>query len=154
MNDINTVTISGRLVEPPTTRQTQTGRRAASLRICSRREYQGKVFEKYYTVEKWGEDADMIARIPANEAVVCTGRLDVNSWTDRENRRHNDVIITADAVMVLRSTMPEVQPTQGYGQCQQAPQAYGQPTQQQPQAVNANGQTNPYAPQPGEEMPF
>ena len=130
MNDINTIVISDTLAGEPRQIATQKGSIGVSFRIRTVREYNGKEYSAHITCKHFGDGAQAVLASAQGTALVVSGRLEVESWDDKGGVKHYDTIVKAD-------TVAGYQPPQG------APQA------QAPQATNAYGAQNPYAPQQG-----
>jgi len=153
MNDLNHITLSGTLVDQPRERSTQSGKRCVSFRLKTERTYKGQTYSSYISVEHWGDAVDTVLRTAAGTPLIVSGRLETQSWTDKNGNKRSDTIVSAETVAgyipPMQAQAPQYAPPQ---QQQYMPQQ-----QQQPQAQNAyGGNADPFGnnASASQEMPF
>lgn len=100
---LNVVALTGRLVADPQLRQTETGRKVASLRIACDRSYQdasGNRKADFLDVIAWEKTGEFICRnFSKGDLLSVTGRLQSRTYRDRSgaNRHVVEVVVnTAD----------------------------------------------------------
>jgi single-strand DNA-binding protein len=108
-NDINTVTLTGRLGTDPELRTTPSGLSVTELRIAvggSKKTGSG-VYEDtvgWYTVTVFGGQAEATARyMHKGSQVAISGRLDYQEWTTDEGQKRSAVKVVANSVLFLGS---------------------------------------------------
>lgn len=100
---LNSVTLIGRLVADPQHRQTQTGKGVANLRLAVDRKGREKESD-FFDVTAWGQTADFVCTyLNKGRLVAVQGRLQVRTYTDKENNERKAFEIVADSVQPLDS---------------------------------------------------
>lgn len=106
MQDINSVTLVGRLTRDPELRNTASGMSVASLRLAytqSRKQGSEWVEEPgFIDVTVFGSQADTVSRYLAKgRQVIVAGRLDFRQWEDREGNSRQSTQIVAQQVQFI-----------------------------------------------------
>lgn len=176
--DINTISLSGRVVVDPVLNNTQSGKSVCRFRFAynppksaeQRAAEQGGTQNDtsiYYDVEIWDKLAQFIGeRVRKGSPLIVHGSLHMSNWTDKatgENKQK--VYIKAHKVDVLRQE--DVRGGAGAGNTQYPAQQQGGYQQAPPKAAYAqqeppqyNNQPQPaynpnqYAPIPEDDIPF
>jgi single-strand DNA-binding protein len=106
-NNINRVTLTGRLTRDPELRSTPSGAPVCSLRLASntsRRDAAGEWFEKpnYFDVTVFGNTAENCATyLRKGSPVAVDGRLEWREWEDTEGNRRQAVEVVATRIQFL-----------------------------------------------------
>jgi single-strand DNA-binding protein len=108
MQDVNSVTLVGRLTRDPELRATGSGISVASLRLAytqSRKNGSTGQWEEeagYIDVTVFGNQADTVARyLSKGRQIVVQGRLDFRQWADAEGNQRNATQIIANQVQFI-----------------------------------------------------
>lgn len=108
MQDVNSVTLVGRLTRDPELRNTAGGTSVASMRLAytqSRRAPgSGEWVEEpgFIDVTVFGNQADTITRfLSKGRQVVVQGRLDFRQWEDRDGNNRSATQIVANQVQFI-----------------------------------------------------
>lgn len=111
MNDINTMTISGVVVEPPRMASTQSGKRVCKMRIKSTSEKNGRESSVFIDVDVWeAAGADYANTIPQGAGVAVHGRFSMNTWQDQNgNKRSTPVCVASTIIPLMAGQMPPAQ---------------------------------------------
>ena len=100
---LNSVTLIGRMVADPQHRMTQTGKGVANLRVAVDRKGREKESD-FFDVTAWGQTADFVCTyLTKGRLVAIQGRLQVRTYTDKENNERKAFEIVADSVQPLDS---------------------------------------------------
>jgi single-strand DNA-binding protein len=106
-NNINRVTLTGRLTRDPELRSTPSGAPVCALRLASntsRRDAAGEWFEKpnFFDVTVFGTAAENCATyLRKGSPVAVDGRLEWREWEDAEGHRRQAVEVVAARVQFL-----------------------------------------------------
>ena len=99
---LNVVAIMGRLVSDPTLRQTQTGRKVASLRIAcdrNRKDANGQMQADFFDVVCWEASADFVCKyFQKGSLIALEGRLQSRNYTDKNGNNRTAIEIVATNV--------------------------------------------------------
>lgn len=164
MNDVNMVVISGVLADTPRQVATQKGDIGASFRLKVMREYKGREFSCFVTCKHFGDGAATVLASTQGTPLIVTGKLDVESWDDRNGNKRYETVVKVDTVAGYQppaggSCQQSQQPQQGrqwyggqqqnysrpqYGQQQQHQYAQPQHPQQPPQNAEPQEDTTPF----------
>jgi single-strand DNA-binding protein len=106
MQDVNSITIVGRLTRDPELRSTASGMTVASLRLAytqSRKNGNEWVEEPgFIDVSVFGNQADVVGKFLAKgRQIVVQGRLDFRQWTSPEGQQRNATQIVANQVQFI-----------------------------------------------------
>lgn len=113
---LNVVALMGRLVADPQLRQTQTGRRVASMRIaCDRggKDAAGNRQADFLDVVAWDNTAEFVCRnFAKGELIALSGRLQSREFRDRTGANRHVVEVVAGSVSFAgaRRTAPGAAP--------------------------------------------
>lgn len=107
MNDINTVTLVGRLVADPELRHTQSGTQVLKFAIANNqsRKTNGSWEDEahFFDVTMFGNLAESLSRYLAKGKQVCVhGTLKQERW-EKDGQKRSKVAITASTVQLLGS---------------------------------------------------
>lgn len=96
----NTIIAVGHLVSDPQSRQTNTGKTIATMRICiSEKQDKNPCF---IDVEAWEKTAEVCVQYLAKgRQILVEGSLALSSWTDKEGKTQNKNFIRAKTVKFL-----------------------------------------------------
>ncbi len=96
----NTITIVGNLTRDPELRYTQSGKALTKLGLAwSRKDKQGEETVGFFDVTCWGDLAENVAEsVSKGTRVVVYGRVDYQSWEDKEGQKRSKVEVVADEV--------------------------------------------------------
>ena len=99
---LNHIVMMGRLVADPELRYTQSNIPVTSFRIAVDRNYadqEGEVKTDFFDVTAWRGTAEIVCKyFTKGRMIAIDGRLETQSWVDRDN--HNRVSVGIVATMV------------------------------------------------------
>lgn len=101
---INRIIVSGRLATDPRSRTTPNGKDVADFRIAVRRRFvrDGGADADFMTVTAWGKTAQFVGNyLSKGRMVAVDGRLELDTYTDREGNERMSVNIVADNIQNL-----------------------------------------------------
>jgi single-strand DNA-binding protein len=107
MQDVNSITLVGRLTRDPELRSTASGLSVASLRLAytqSRKSASGQWEEEagYIDVTVFGNQADTVTKFLAKgRQIVVQGRLDFRQWKTDEGESRSATQIIANQVQFI-----------------------------------------------------
>lgn len=127
------VTVVGNLTAEPEIKTTKTGSSVLKVGVAVNRRWKNKQDEweeevSFFDVNAWGELADNVAAsLSKGSRVIVSGRLEQQSWENKEGQKQSKVVLVADDIGVsLRKAQ-----VQGINKT-------GQAAQQQKQAPKGN----------------
>jgi single-strand DNA-binding protein len=97
---LNHITIMGRLTKDPELRRTGTGKAVASFTVAVDRDFgkseSGEKETDFLECVAWGSTGEFVSKhFTKGRMIVCSGRLQIRSWTDKDgNKRRTAEIIT------------------------------------------------------------
>lgn len=150
------VLLMGNLGADPETRFTASGQKVTTLKVASNSKKQGKDETTWYRVTIFGDRFDkMLPYFKKGSAIIVTGELTTELWTDREGRQqvqHNVIADTIKFTPFGRSDRQQDPASQGaatsYGSPNYTPaqetRPYGEPSYTPPQP-QAQPQSQPFA---------
>lgn len=105
-NDINAVTIVGRLTRDPELKTLQSGSAVANLSLAVNKTFtsNGNKTEKvsFFEVTIWGKLAEVITQYAKKGNQICvSGSLDQQSWDAPDGTKRTKVIIVGTSVQLL-----------------------------------------------------
>ncbi|MGZ3633632.1 MAG: single-stranded DNA-binding protein [Parachlamydiaceae bacterium] len=130
------VLLMGNVGADPETRFSTSGQKIISFRVASNTKRQGKEETTWWRVTIFGDRFDkMLTYVKKGSAVIITGEMTTQLWTDKEGRQHIQHEVIADSVRFSpfgRSDRSEQQSQQNYGassqySTSQTPQYASQP---------------------------
>jgi single-strand DNA-binding protein len=107
MQDVNSITLVGRLTRDPELRSTASGLTVASLRLAytqSRKSASGQWEEEpgFIDVSVFGNQADVVGKFLAKgRQIVVQGRLDFRQWANPEGQQRSATQIVANQVQFI-----------------------------------------------------
>ena len=108
---LNHVTMMGRLTADPELRHTQSGIPVTSFRIAVDRNYadqEGEVKTDFFDVTAWRGTAEIVCKyFTKGRMIAIDGRLETQSWVDRDNNNRVSVGIVAESVYFADSKREE-----------------------------------------------
>lgn len=120
------VTVIGNLTAEPEIKTTKTGSSVLKVGVAVNRRWKNKQDEweeevSFFDVNAWGELADNVAAsLSKGSKVIITGRLEQQSWDNKEGQKQSKVVLVADDIGVsLRKA--QIQGISKTGQAQQKP---------------------------------
>ena len=98
--DLNSVNLSGRLTRDPEIKDIGEGKRVAKLSVAVDIGWGDKKKTAFIDVTAWGKVVDFLEKyFSKGMAILITGRLNYESWTDRESgKQRNKLSVTAESV--------------------------------------------------------
>lgn len=121
------VTVVGNLTAEPEIKTTKTGSSVLKVGVAVNRRWKNKQDEweeevSFFDVNAWGELADNVAAsLAKGSRVIVSGRLEQQSWENKEGQKQSKVVLVADDIGVsLRKA--QVQGVMKTGQSQQQKQ--------------------------------
>lgn len=108
MNDLNDLTLSGRLTRTPNLKTFQSGSTVVELTLAVNRKFGAEAKEEtaFIDVEAWGKLAEIINdRSTKGSFVVVKGRLKQDSWETEEGKR-SKLLVVADEFIHVRDPAP------------------------------------------------
>jgi single-strand DNA-binding protein len=124
------VTIVGNLTSDPELKTTKTGSSVLKVGVAVNRRWKNKQDEweetvSYFDVNAWGELADNVAAsLSKGSRVIVSGRLEQQSWENKEGQKQSKVVLVADdfGVSLRKAQVSGINKT---GQQQQQRQSSG-----------------------------
>lgn len=100
---LNVITIAGRMTRDPELRRTNTGTPVASFTLAVDRDFSdkqsGEKETDYIEVVAWRNTAEFVSKYFAKgRMAVVSGRLQIRSWTDKDNNKRKTAEVVADNV--------------------------------------------------------
>lgn len=100
---LNHITIMGRLTKDVELRRTNTGTPVASFTLAVDRDFadkqSGEKETDYIKVVAWRNTAEFVSKYFAKgRMAVVSGRLQIRSWTDKDNNKRKTAEVVADNV--------------------------------------------------------
>ena len=110
---LNHVTMMGRLVREPELRHTQSGIPVCTCRIAVDRDYASQNGDRetdFFDVVAWRGTAEFISKyFSKGRMIALDGRLQTQSWTDRDGNNRTSTGIVAESVYFADSKRESVQ---------------------------------------------
>jgi single-strand DNA-binding protein len=97
----NHLTIAGRLGADAETKTAASGSAITRLRVASNVGYGDKQQTLWLAATLFGKSAEFAAKLKKGDAVLLAGRLEPNTWTDKQGVERRDVVLIADTVQAL-----------------------------------------------------
>lgn len=100
------VTVVGNLTAEPEIKTTKTGSSVLKVGVAVNRRWKNKQDEweeevSFFDVNAWGELADNVAAsLSKGSKVIITGRLEQQSWENKEGQKQSKVVLVADDIGV------------------------------------------------------
>lgn len=113
MSNYNKVILIGRLTADPVLSYTPAGKPVCKFSIAINSNYTNKAGEKkenvdFVAVTVWDRQAETSAEfLKKAKLVLVEGRLKQEKWTDKENKNHSTLSVTANFVRYLASGKSE-----------------------------------------------
>lgn len=100
------VTVVGNLTAEPEIKTTKTGSSVLRVGVAVNRRWKNKQDEweeevSFFDVNAWGELADNVAAsLSKGSRVIVSGRLEQQSWENKEGQKQSKVVLVADDIGV------------------------------------------------------
>lgn len=100
------VTVVGNLTAEPEIKTTKTGSSVLKVGVAVNRRWKNKQDEweeevSFFDVNAWGELADNVASsLSKGSRVIVSGRLEQQSWENKEGQKQSKVVLVADDIGV------------------------------------------------------
>lgn len=100
------VTVVGNLTADPEIKTTKTGSSVLKVGVAVNRRWKNKQDEweeqpSFFDVNAWGELADNVAAsLFKGSRVIVTGRLEQQTWENKEGQKQSKVVLVADDIGV------------------------------------------------------
>lgn len=102
MNDINNITIIGRLTRDPELRHTQNGTSVTSFSIAVNSKYNDKEQTSFFNCVAWSKTGEIVAQYSGKgQRIGISGRLQQRTWEDKQGNKQSTVEIIAGSVQLL-----------------------------------------------------
>ena len=99
---LNNIVLQARLVRDPELRKLPSGKSVASVSVACDRDFSKEGGEKetdFIDIVAFGATADHIAKwFTKGKMVIVSGRLQIRTWTDKENNKRRNAEVVADSV--------------------------------------------------------
>lgn len=94
---LNHITIMGRLTKDPELRQTNSGTSVTNFTLACDRD-RGEDTD-FLDVVAFGRTAEFVSQyFSKGQMAVASGRLQIRTWTDKDDHKHYDAEIVAESV--------------------------------------------------------
>lgn len=107
-NDLNNVSLTGRLTKDPELKYVSDGKAVCSFSIANNEYYPGKENDNYgnfFNVIVWGKRAETMSKyLVKGSFIAIDGRLHQDRWSDQEGKSRNAVKIIANNIYFLSSS--------------------------------------------------
>lgn len=101
-NDLNRVTLIGRLVRDPELKQIPSGISVANFSIANNRKYKDQEDVSYFECIAWGKLGEIIAQYCKKGKLICVdGRLQQRSWEDKDGNKRYKVEVVVENFQFL-----------------------------------------------------
>ena len=122
MNDLNFVSIIGRLTKEPELKYTQSGTAVLGLSVAvNRSQKQGNEWKdvaSFFDVSVWGKQAETLNQyLHKGKQIGVAGHLEQQRWTGADGSNRSKVLIMAESVQLLggnEQKSGQQAPQQGY----------------------------------------
>lgn len=98
---LNRIIIMGRLTADPELRRTQSGNAVTGFTLAVERDFKidGEKATDFIPVVAWRNTAELVSKYFAKgRMAIVDGRLQMRSWTDRDNNKRTTAEVVADSV--------------------------------------------------------
>ena len=100
---LNRIIIMGRLTRDPELRHTQTGTAVASFTLAVDRDFKdkstGERSTDFIDVVAWRQTGEFVSRyFTKGRMAVVDGKLQTNTWTDKDGNKRSSLEVVADSV--------------------------------------------------------
>jgi len=103
-NDLNRVTIIGRLTRDPELKQIASGTAVCNFSIANGRKFKDKEDTSFFDCIAWGKLGELVAQyMKKGSKIGVDGRLQQRNWEDKDGKKRSTVEIVADNVQFLDS---------------------------------------------------
>lgn len=139
---LNQIVLMGRLTKDPELRKANSGITVAGFTLAVDRDYQ-KDQTDFIDITAWRKTAEFVGKwFHKGQMMALSGRLQVESWTDKDGNKRRSYEVVADNVYFTGKKEPQ----SGYPD---APKGYqDQPSAYQPGYTEGPPQTRNYTPEP------
>lgn len=101
-NDINRVTMIGRLTRDAELKSTQSGTALCNFSIANNEKYGDKENVSYFEAVMWGKGAEALTQyLTKGKKIAVEGRLQQSRWQDKDGGNRSKVVIKVDQVQFL-----------------------------------------------------
>lgn len=101
MLNLNLFAITGIVKSKPVKYQTKNGKFYTTLEVMSDRQYAdmyGNKLQDVYTFKFWGDFADNIMSLNVGDLVGVKGRLQTDSYTDKNNTTRYSIVLIPESI--------------------------------------------------------
>lgn len=100
---INNIVLAGNVVKDPSTRSTPSGKNVSTLRLAVNNPLNDKEV-LFIDVDSWDKQADFVGNhVKKGSSVSVIGRLKMDEWTDKENKKQTKYLVVADRINFIGS---------------------------------------------------
>jgi single-strand DNA-binding protein len=106
MNDLNSVTLIGRLTHDPELKYTNNGSMVCKIQLANNETYtqnnEKKENVNYFSCYAWGKTAEICDKyLKKGVQVAIQGKLKYDSWTDKNGQKASRVSVTISNIQFL-----------------------------------------------------
>ena len=100
---LNRIILMGRLTRDPELRQTQSGASVANFSLAVDRDFKdkqtGEKTTDFIDIVAWRSSAEFVSRFfTKGRMAVVDGKLQTNTWTDKDGNKRSSLEVVADSV--------------------------------------------------------
>lgn len=97
MNSFNEVILTGRFTSDPELKASQSGVKVLNFSLAVQKNFTKSREAIFVNLTAFKENADFISRFFQKGSMIgIRGHLDVNSWTDKNGNKRNDLVVIVD----------------------------------------------------------
>lgn len=121
MSDINSITLTGRLVRDPENKKFDSGKNACKFSIANSRKYAGNEETSFFNCVAFGKLGEIIAQYrKKGDQIAVSGRISQRSWDSPEGKKSVYEVIVGDVSFIggsgksMNSQHPDTVPTESH----------------------------------------
>lgn len=121
MSDINSITLTGRLVRDPENKQFDSGKNACKFSIANSRKYAGKEETSFFNCVAFGKLGEITAQYrKKGDQIAVSGRISQRTWDSPEGKKSVYEVIVGDVSFIggsgksMNSQHPDTVPTESH----------------------------------------
>ena len=110
MNDINSVTFTGRLTRDPEQKTFHSGNSVAEFTLAVNRKYNDREETLFISAEAWGKLGEIVSSVASRGSrVLVTGRIKQDNW-ETEGEKRSKLVLVVDEFMNMSPKVREEEP--------------------------------------------
>ena len=109
---LNRVILQGRMAEAPELKHSQTGKAVSdfSIAVEDSRITNGERKTFFFKIKAWASAAEFVCKyFEKGQPIIVEGRLETNTYTDKNDVKRKDVFIVADSIHFCGAKSNEAQ---------------------------------------------